>query len=166
MNRALSSCKDLLIAFGGHKQAAGLELEVNNISSFEERMNSIARETLTDDDFLPLLEIDAQIEFSEITFNLTRELETLEPFGYGNPEPLLGSKGLEVVSPRIVKDNHLKMKLRQKSQSIDAIGFDMASWYENLTGDAAVDAVFTPSINEWEESRYLQLHLKAIRPSR
>jgi single-stranded-DNA-specific exonuclease len=166
MNRALSSCKDLLRAFGGHKQAAGLELEVNNISSFEERMNSIARETLTDDDFVPLLEIDAQIEFSEITFNLTRELETLEPFGYGNPEPLLGSKGLEVVSPRIVKDNHLKMKLRQKSQSIDAIGFDMASWYENLTGDAAVDAVFTPSINEWEESRYLQLHLKAIRPSR
>jgi len=166
MNRALSSCKDLLIAFGGHKQAAGLELEVNNISSFEERMNSIARETLTDDDLVPLLEIDAQIEFSEITFNLTRELETLEPFGYGNPEPLLGSKGLEVVSPRIVKDNHLKMKLRQKSQSIDAIGFDMASWYENLTGDAAVDAVFTPSINEWEESRYLQLHLKAIRPSR
>ncbi len=166
INRALSSCKDLLRAFGGHKQAAGLELEVKNISSFEERMNSSAREALTDNDFVPLLEIDAQVEFSEITFNLTQELETLEPFGYGNPEPLLGSKGLEVVSPRIVKDNHLKMKLRQKSQSIDAIGFDMASWYENLRGDSAVDAVFTPSINEWEESRYLQLHLKALRPSR
>jgi single-stranded-DNA-specific exonuclease len=166
MNTALSSCKNLLRAFGGHKQAAGLELEVKNISIFEECMNRIAREMLSDDDFVPLLEIDAQVDFAEITFGLTRELETLEPFGYGNPEPLLGSKGLEVVSPRIVKDNHLKMKLRQRNQSIDAIGFDMASFYENLTGDTTVDAVFTPSVNEWEESRYLQLHLKALRPSK
>ena len=165
MNRALSACKDLLRAFGGHKQAAGLELEVKNISLFEECMNRIALETLTEDDFVPLLEIDADVEFSEITFNLTRELEILEPFGYGNPEPLLGSKGLEVVSPRIVKDKHLKMKLRQRSQSIDAIGFAMASFFENLTGDTTVDAVFTPSVNEWEESRYLQLNLKALRPS-
>jgi single-stranded-DNA-specific exonuclease len=166
MNRALASCKDLLKAFGGHKQAAGLELEVNNIPVFEERMNRYAREIMSDDDFIPLLEIDAQVEFSEITFNLTRELETMEPFGYGNPEPLLGAKGLEVVSPRIVKDNHLKMKLRQRNQSIDAIGFDMASLFSTLAGDTAVDAVFTPSVNEWEESRYLQLHLKALRPSR
>jgi single-stranded-DNA-specific exonuclease len=165
MNRALSASKDLLRAFGGHKQAAGLDLEVKNISLFEECMNRIALETLTDEDFVPLLEIDAHVEFSEITFNLTRELETLEPFGYGNPEPLLGSKGLEVVSPRIVKDNHLKMKLRQRSQSIDAIGFAMASFFENLTGDTTVDAVFTPSVNEWEKSRYLQLNLKALRTS-
>jgi single-stranded-DNA-specific exonuclease len=165
MNRALSACKDLLRAFGGHKQAAGLDLEVKNISLFEECMNRIALETLTGDDFVPLLEIDADVEFSEITFNLTRELEILEPFGYGNPEPLLGSKGLEVVSPRIVKDKHLKMKLRQRSQSIDAIGFAMASFFENLTGDTTVDAVFTPSVHEWEESRYLQLNLKALRPS-
>jgi single-stranded-DNA-specific exonuclease len=166
LNTALSSCKNLLRAFGGHKQAAGLELEVKNIPIFEECMNRIAREMLSDDDFVPLLEIDAQVDFAEITFSLTRELERLEPFGYGNPEPLLGSKGLEVISPRIVKDNHLKMRLRQKNQSIDAIGFDMASFFENLTGDTTVDAVFTPSVNEWEESRYLQLHLKALRPSK
>jgi single-stranded-DNA-specific exonuclease len=166
MNRGLSACKDVLRSFGGHKQAAGLELEVANIPLFEERMNRIARETLTADDLVPLLKIDALVEFSDITFHLTRELEILEPFGYGNPEPLLGSKGLEVVSPRIVKDNHLKMKLRQRNQSIDAIGFAMASFFENLTGDTTVDAVFTPSVNAWEESRYLQLNLKALRPSK
>lgn len=166
INRALSSCKNHLRAFGGHKQAAGLELEVHNLAAFEESINRVACEMLTNDDFVPSLEIDAQVDFSEITFNLARELETLEPFGYGNPEPLLGSKGLEVVSPRIVKDNHLKMKLRQRNQSIDAIGFDMASFFENLAGDVTVDAVFTPSVNEWDESRYLQLHLKALRPSK
>jgi single-stranded-DNA-specific exonuclease len=166
INKAISSCKDLLSAFGGHKQAAGLELEASKIPAFEECMNGIAREMLSDDDFVPVLQIDAQVEFSEITFKLIKEIETLEPFGYGNPEPLLGSKGLEVLSPRIVKDNHLKMRLRQRSHSIDAIGFDMASFFENLTGDTTVDAVFTPSLNEWEESRYLQLHLKALRPSK
>jgi len=59
------------------------------------------------------------------------------------------------------------MKLRQKNQSIDAIGFDMAAFFDRLnsTGSTAVDAVFTPFINEWEGSRYLQLNLKALRPS-
>ena len=165
INDALSSCRDLLKAFGGHKQAAGLELDVGSIPQFEERMQRLARERLRDDDFVPSLEVDAEVEFANISFHLARELEALEPFGYGNPEPLLGSKGLEVISPRIVKDNHLKMKLRQKNQSIDAIGFSMASWYEKLSPESMVDAVFTPTMHEWEESRYLQLHLKALRPS-
>lgn len=166
LHRGLSECKDILRAFGGHKQAAGLELEEKNISQFEERINGIASERLCADDFIPLLEIDAQVEFSAITFNLTRELEALEPFGYGNPEPLLGSKGLQVISPRIVKDNHLKMKLRQRNQTIDAIGFDMAPFMQDLAADTTIDAAFTPSVNEWDNSRYLQLHLKALRPSR
>jgi single-stranded-DNA-specific exonuclease len=97
----------------------------------------------------------------------------LEPFGFGNPEPLLGSRGLEVIFPRIVKNNHLKMKLKQKNHALEAIGFDMAAAYNTLLlngePDAAVsttvDAVFTPFINEWEGARYLQLNLKAIRPS-
>ncbi len=165
ITRALASCKDLLNGFGGHKQAAGLELHTDKISALEERINNIARETLSDDDLIPVLRIDAQVELSEITFNLIKELETLEPLGCGNPQPLLGAKGLEVVSPRIVKDNHLKMRLRQRSQMIDAIGFDMAQSFVTLAGDTPIDAVFTPSLNEWEEARYLQLHLKAIRPS-
>ncbi len=166
MNRALSSCRDLLTAFGGHKHAAGLELEVKNIRHFETRMNRIAEEMLTQDDLVPSLEIDTEVALSDITFSLIRELDSLEPFGCGNPEPLLGAKGLEVVSSRIVKESHLKMKLRQKNQSIDAIGFSMASLYGGLSTESTVDAVFTPSLNEWEDSRYLQLHLKALRPSR
>lgn len=85
-------------------------------------------------------------------------------FGFGNPEPLLGSKGLEVLYPRIVKDNHLKMKLRQKNQSIDAIGFAMAAFFDRLTANSTVDAVFTPTVNEWEGLRSLQLNVKALRP--
>jgi single-stranded-DNA-specific exonuclease len=89
----------------------------------------------------------------------------LEPFGFGNSEPLLGSKKLEVLYPRIVKNNHLKMKLRQNNLSIDAIGFDMAVFFDKLEASTIVDAVFTPFINEWEGARSLQLNLKALRPS-
>jgi single-stranded-DNA-specific exonuclease len=170
--KSLDSCKEFLLKFGGHKQAAGFELESKNISSFEECMTRMAEGTVTEEDFIPSIEIDAEVTLSEVHFGLTRELRLLEPFGFGNAEPLLGSKGLEVLYPKIVKDNHLKMKLRQRSQSIEAIGFDMAEYFDilvntesNSTESATVDAVFTPFVNEWEGTRYLQLNLKALRPS-
>jgi single-stranded-DNA-specific exonuclease len=165
--KALTDCRKFLVRFGGHKQAAGLELETRDITSFEECINKIGEEILTGEDFIPSIEIDADVDFSDINFNLAKELEMLEPFGFGNSEPLLGSKRLEVLYPKIVKSNHLKMKLRQKNQSVDAIGFDMAAFFDRLnsTESTTVDAVFTPFINEWEGSRYLQLNLKALRPS-
>jgi single-stranded-DNA-specific exonuclease len=163
--KALSGCTEFLTGFGGHKQAAGLELKSKNISSFEECMNRIVNETLDEEDFIPTLEIDADVDFSDINFNLTRELKMLEPLGFGNPEPFLGSKRLEVLYPRIVGNNHLKMKLRQRSQYIEAIGFDMARFFDRLEVSTTVDAVFTPFINEWEGGKCLQLNLKAFRPS-
>jgi single-stranded-DNA-specific exonuclease len=165
--KALAGCMEFLTDYGGHKQAAGVILESKNIPPFEEGINRIVHETLTGKDFIPSLEIDADVEFSDINFNLTREIEMLEPFGFGNPEPLLGSKKLDVLYPRIVGNNHLKMKLRQRGQSIDTIGFDMGEQLSTLSSQlsATIDAVFTPFINEWEGIRCLQLNLKAFRPS-
>jgi single-stranded-DNA-specific exonuclease len=171
--KALSGCSEFLTRFGGHEMAAGFELSTEHIDAFEACMIRTAQKTCSGEDVTPLLKIDAEVDFSEIHFGLTKEFEMLEPFGFGNPEPLLGSRGLEILFPRIVKKNHLKMKLRQKNHALEAIGFDMATAYNTLLlngePDAAesktVDAVFTPFINEWEGSRYLQLNLKAIRPS-
>jgi single-stranded-DNA-specific exonuclease len=163
--KGLTGCKELLAGFGGHKQAAGFRLDAENISSFEEMINTIVEETLVESDFTPSLEIDADVNLSHINFALIKELALLEPFGFRNPSPLLGSKGLEVVYPRIVGNNHLKMKLKQRSQSLDAIGFDMGSFFEKLEVSTTIDAVFTPVINDWEGGRCLQLNLKAFRPS-
>jgi single-stranded-DNA-specific exonuclease len=163
--KGLTSCRELLAGFGGHKQAAGFRLNAEVISSFEEMINTIVEETLVESDFTPCLEIDADVNLSHINFTLIKELTLLEPFGFRNPVPLLGSKGLEVVYPRVVGNNHLKMRLRQRSQSLDAIGFDMGSFFEKLEVSTTIDAVFTPVINEWEGGRSLQLNLKAFRPS-
>jgi len=163
---ALTGCKEFLKGFGGHKQAAGLELDAGNISSFDDCINRIAYETLSEKDYIPSLEIDADVEFSDISFDLIKELELLEPFGFGNSEPFFGSKGLDVLYPRILKNNHLKMKLRQKNRTIDAIGFNMAASFDKIATATKVDAVFSPHVNEWEGVRSLQLNLKALRPSR
>jgi len=164
--KALTGCKEFLAGFGGHKQAAGLELEAKNISLFERQMNRLAKETMRGQDLVPTLEIDAGAELADITFDLAREFDMLEPFGCGNAEPLIGSKGLEVLYPKIVKDSHLKMKLRQKGQALDAIGFNMAAFFEKLEASTKLDAVYTPAINEWQGSKSLQLNLKALRPSK
>jgi single-stranded-DNA-specific exonuclease len=163
--RALTQCTEYLRDFGGHRQAAGLEVNVSDIHSFEECMNSIAEERLSPEDLVPVIEIDATVDLADITFDLAREFDIIEPFGCGNPEPLLGAKGLEVLYPKVVKDLHLKMKLRQKNRSLDAIGFHMAPIYQKIGTSSTVDIVFTPCVNIWEGNTSLQLHLKALRPS-
>ncbi len=159
--KGLSECKELLLSFGGHKQAAGIKLRAENISAFEKAMQGIIKSSLNKDDFMPCLDIDADITLAEANHNLVKELSMLEPLGCGNEKPFLGSKGLEVINPRIVGNNHLKMRLKQGPQTIDAIGFDMG---EPSPPDT-IDAVFTLDINEYNGNSYLQLNLKAFRPS-
>ncbi|HET6513675.1 MAG TPA: single-stranded-DNA-specific exonuclease RecJ [Thermodesulfovibrionales bacterium] len=157
-------CRDIVIAFGGHKQAAGVKVDVSSLPAFEERMNSIVRDLLEREEAVPAIEIDAEVNLSEITASLVQELSLLEPLGNGNPEPLLGARKLDVIKPRVVGSNHIRMRLQQRSSSLDAIGFDMARLFESLSS-ASLDAVFTPMMNEWNGSRRLQLNLKAFRPS-
>ncbi len=163
--QALTRCRRFIQGFGGHKQAAGLRLKTDDIPIFEEHINKIADEMLTEKDFIPLLEIDADIDFFDLNFKLMQELEMLEPFGIGNAEPLLGSKELDILYPRIIKDIHLKMKLKQGNHSFDAIGFDMASYLDKIDSSSKVDAAFTLCFNEWEGRKCLQLNIKALRPS-
>ncbi|HXX80915.1 MAG TPA: DHH family phosphoesterase [Thermodesulfovibrionales bacterium] len=170
VHQGLSSCGDLLLSFGGHRQAAGVKLNVSHIPLFEERINTIVRTFLSEEDFIPLVEIDAEIFLLEVTNGLIKEFSSLEPLGFGNPEPLLAARDLAFQNPRVVGKNHLKMTLRQahgkqRSLSMDAIGFSMGKYLPHLDNTTSLDAAFTPMINEWNGSKYLQLNLKALRPS-
>ncbi|WP_203472095.1 single-stranded-DNA-specific exonuclease RecJ [Dissulfurispira thermophila] len=162
---ALTCCRDILKRFGGHKQAAGLSLLSDDIEKFSSVISEIVINNLSEDDFVPVLNIDASVDMSDISIELIDEISRLEPFGYGNEEPLFGAKGLEVIQPRIVGNNHLKMHLRQNGRRIDSIGFDFGELLDTVESHSLIDAVFLPIINEWDGGRYLQLNLKAIRPS-
>lgn len=161
----ISCCKDLLLSFGGHKQAAGLKLLASNLPLFEEAMKRITKESLTDDDFIRILKIDSEVSLTEVNHNLVRELSMLEPTGYGNPEPLLGARMLNAMNPRIVGNNHLKIMLRQEDVTMDAVGFNMGDIVEDIAASASLDVAFIPMVNEWNGGRYLQMNLKAIRPN-
>lgn len=167
--KGIAECKELLLGFGGHSQAAGLKLLVEKLPAFRRQITLIVERDLTETDMTPILKIDAGIELFEVNFNLVKEINMLEPFGNSNEEPLLGAKGVEVVEPRVVGNNHLKMRLKQRNLSIDTIGFDMGNFFSELKTPNSeplfVDAVFTPCINEWNGAKVLQLNLKALRPT-
>jgi single-stranded-DNA-specific exonuclease len=163
--RALGDCGDILLAYGGHKQAAGLKLRADDIDTFNSMMRKIVRRDMPEE-YMPELEIHAGARLDEVSRGLLQELDLLEPFGCGNPEPVLGSKELSAIDPRIVGTGHLKLKLNNGTVSHDAIGFNMGQHIDDLSSYIRVDAAYTPSWNEWNGNRYVQLVLKGLRPSR
>jgi single-stranded-DNA-specific exonuclease len=162
--KAIAECSDMLIGFGGHRQAAGIRISVENLPDFRKRMNSIVEKRLSVDDIIPILEIDAAIKFSDINFNLIKELGLLEPYGDSNREPVFGAKGIEILNHRIVGNNHLKMQLKQERVNLDTIGFSMGGYMKKIKPASSLEVAFVPCINEWNGAKNLQLNLKAIRP--
>ncbi|MCX8031613.1 MAG: single-stranded-DNA-specific exonuclease RecJ [Thermodesulfovibrionales bacterium] len=166
IHQGLQRCKDLLLRFGGHKQAAGLSLPVENLAKFRARISEIFLATAPEEAILPRINIDVTTKLSDINMNLINEIAKLEPFGCGNEEPLFGAKSLEAINPRIVGNNHLKMYLKQNGRGLDCIGFDFGSYIELIENNQFIDVAFYPVLNEWDGSKYLQLNLKAFRPTK
>lgn len=161
----LSQCKDTIKSFGGHRQAAGLSLLSSDIEQFRKMISDIIFNTISEDDLIPVLNIDAAVNLSDIKEELINEISRLEPFGYGNEEPVLGTKRLKPIQPRIVGNNHLKVYLRQNGRGMDSIGFSFGNMINMVEDSNLVDIAFLPVINEWEGRKNLQLNLRAIRPS-
>jgi len=163
--RGLEQCRDLLLSFGGHKQAAGVKLRAGDLPAFEQRMKEIFRRDTSGEEREPLIEIHAAVTLADVNSSLMKEIERLEPFGHGNPEPLLGAKNLDVIGPKVVGSRHLKLRVKNGPLSLDAIGFDMGGLIDDLVPNVPYDAAFTPAYNEWNGNRYLQLVLRGLRPS-
>ncbi len=100
----LEKCSDSLIAYGGHKKAAGVHIDKDELDNFKERINSLLEESITAGDFIPMLDIEAQLSFSQIDLALANSLENFKPYGEGNPKPLFSSCGIfKKTAPRKVK---------------------------------------------------------------
>ena len=161
----LAACSDLLMGFGGHKYAAGFTIVEENISRFRERLGSFVLDQMGARGFVRTLSVDGAITLEELTIDLMREIEKLAPFGQGNPEPRLGARCLEVISGRIVGNNHLKIKLRQgKGATLDAIAFNKGALLGKQVKDGArLAAVFTPRLNSWNGSTAVELEIKDLK---
>lgn len=164
---ALDRCGDLLHRFGGHAMAVGAQLRRADLESFRERLCGIAREQLDPQSLRPVLAIDAEVQLPEITLPLVAELGQMEPFGHGNPEPLLAARRVKVLNHMLVgrESQHLKLWVTDGNQTYECIGFGMAREADRLQGTDRVDICFFPEVNEFEGCRTLQLRLHALKPS-
>jgi single-stranded-DNA-specific exonuclease len=159
MLAGLESCAELMIKFGGHKQAAGLTIETARIRELRSRVNDFADGCLEPDDLRPRLWIDDTLTFRSIDEQIASELSRLAPFGAGNPCPLFRSSRVEIIDgPRRVKDRHLKMAFRQEGRVMRGIAW-RASERETFVAEhrAAIDLAFSLEQDTWNGERYLQL---------
>lgn len=162
---ALDRCADLLIRHGGHAAAAGLTVPNENLDILAERLRAMATQRLADVDLRPILEIDAEVDLAQMSWDLQSELARLEPCGRANPHPLFLSRSVEVRGQRAVgrQGRHLKLKLCDGQTVWDAIAFRQGDWAGNLPG--RVDVAYHLEVNEWRDRRRLQLNVRDIRPA-
>ncbi|HLE24747.1 MAG TPA: single-stranded-DNA-specific exonuclease RecJ [Thermodesulfobacteriota bacterium] len=154
---ALSECKELFEQFGGHQLAAGISIKEERIDEFRKRFERAISESAGD--FVSMIKIDDVVDLNEITDEVVSELELLAPFGIGNPEPVLLSKSLEVISERLFKEKHLSLKLKQKDRVFDAVWFNLK---EPIKVPNRIDMAFTPEFNVWNGKKEVRLRIKDI----
>lgn len=163
---ALANCDDLLVRFGGHELAAGLTIRRGNIEEFRERINAYAAERLTEDMIAVRYEADADVAMDEMTMELAEELERLEPFGVGNPTPLLILR--DAVVQKIIPlgaGKHTKLMLYKDGRILPAIWFGVSPGSLSILSGDTVDVLFHLNINDYQGVRSLQLIVQDLRPA-
>ena len=155
----MSRCRELFTKFGGHKLAAGLSLEEENVEVFRKRINELA--DLTEEDLQMKVSIDMRLPFPYINEELIRELKILEPFGKGNGKPLFAESKLRVIQPRIFGKNRNVLKCRledQQGNQMEAVYFgEVEDCLRQMEKKQIMSFTYYPSINEYMGRRTIQL---------
>jgi len=160
----LKVCSKALESFGGHSMAAGLSIKIENINLFKKEFENTVINMSLSEDSLPYIFIDHELGFNDINTNLIDELESLKPFGAGNPEPVFLARNVTVISSEIVGENHRRMLLSQslgkKDKIYNAIHFnvdpdlDENKYFEEMA--------FRLRWNRWNGNKSIQLVIENI----
>jgi single-stranded-DNA-specific exonuclease len=171
MLRAMDSCRDFFVKYGGHAQAVGCTLDSGRkngaiIQKLSEKLDSYASSVLKPRDLVPELGIDACLPVEHLTLDLFRDIDQLSPFGHGNPVPLFSSKGVAVGDgPWILKEQHLKWRVRAGRDLLDAIWWRRAAAVNELRSSNKVDLAYTLSRDNYLGEEKLLLTVKDMRGS-
>jgi len=161
--QALQECAEPLTGFGGHAMAAGLSVTEENLPAFTDAFEQVIKQAVSEDTLLPSISHDGECRLTELSMAQIIELETLTPFGAGNPQPTFFSRGCRVFSPRILGDKHLKFDVEQDRIRLGCIAFGMGELYDQLSG--FVDLLYRPGINSWRGQDSGQLQIVDIQAS-
>ena len=153
----------LLDSFGGHAHAAGLLITKDNIDEFRKSINKLANDRLDFNDLLPSIDIDAELVLNDLNETMVRELESLEPFGMANPEPLFYTRALKLKGQvQSLSRETLKFWVTDGLITCQVIAFGMAGLLNSLTQAESFDLVYTPKIDSWRQDESLILEAKDI----
>ncbi len=168
---AVNSTRDLLENFGGHTYAVGLSMKEENIEEFSRRFEEYVAENIQPNQLEPQLEIDADIEFADITPELAGYLKRFNPYGPGNEKPMFRTRNVfDFGTSKLVGKNleHIKLELEDNSTShvINAIAFNMSQYFEHIHAHKPIDICYTIELTRRSNnSDSIQLMIKDIRPS-
>jgi single-stranded-DNA-specific exonuclease len=167
LHDAISACSSHLVRFGGHRQAAGLDVRREDLPAFQEAFEREAKRRLEGVELRPTIRIDLEISPREATLSLLERLRYLGPHGMGNPRPVFIGRGLTLDRPaKVVGSGHLRLRLRGDGRRLEGIGFRMA---ERLSpdelGQGPLDVVFTLQADEYRGEVRVQARFLDVRPS-
>ena len=154
-------CAIYLEKFGGHEYAGGLSISAAKVELFAEAFEDCARQALSQDDLLPLLELDAQLNFSQVGLPLARELDVLKPFGVGNPEPLFFTAGAEVCERKPFSAG-VRYRLRQDGRVVSGVIFGVGDDFPGRPGES-LDVAYRLAENQWNGGSSVELKIVDVR---
>ena len=162
---AIDSCRDLLTNFGGHKFAAGLSMHEEDLPEFKQRFEAYVAAHITPEQMAPTLEIEAEVELSELTWKLYKILQCLEPFGPGNERPLFMSRNLiNNRNTRAVSDGrHLHLDVTDRIAAIDGVAFGQGDKAVHLQNGESADICYYLEENTFRGRTTLQMNAQDIK---
>jgi single-stranded-DNA-specific exonuclease RecJ len=166
---AIKSCRDLLVNFGGHTYAAGLTIRWNDIPIFRQRFQQYVDEHIHPEQIEPLLDIDAVIDFKDITKRLQNDLKRFAPFGPDNEKPMFCTIGVyDYGTSKVVgrEQEHIKLELVDSKSStvVNGIAFGQSAAARYIKSKRSFDIAYSIEENIFKRNQ-VQLLIEDIRPS-
>ena len=162
LHEALMKCEDTLEKYGGHSMAVGIAVKKSKFEEFKNELEEIAKQAHIDE-IIPIINIDAKINLSNINKEMVESLKMLEPFGEANKMPIFAFKNLKIDSIRALSEGkHLKLTLKENNIIVNAIGFNMGNLVDEYKIGDRVDVAGVLEINSFNGVESLQINVKDI----
>ena len=165
LHTGLTRCADVLLGFGGHRQAAGLRMAPERLEELRDRFDAVIREDLGDKPLTPSLKVDAEMPFSQASdFTVLKGLELLQPFGIGNPEPVFASQPLRVKKRKAFGHSreHISLEVTEESSGItlQAKAWRQADQIPDAIQGKRIRLAYTPGINAYNGIASVELRVR------
>ncbi len=166
LHGALGRCSDLLIRYGGHRAAAGITISREHVAEFAKRFNEVAKSMLRPEDLVAEIQIDLEVGIDRVDDKLEKLLRHFEPFGVGNPTPVLVARNVRLAAqPKLVGRDGLRLRLSTGDGEIEAIGWGFGHRIAEFDTAMPVDIAFKLERDEYRGMSRLQARIADIAPS-